>query len=96
MKASLAKSQFVNVEGLTAFGPGFLDESLKLRAGTLVIDDFFPTLIALCKFAQLSEHSPTLGFSQLWQFVDDFRCAHRKIISSVGNLSGESLTETFR
>jgi hypothetical protein len=61
MKASLAKSQFVEVEGLTAFGPRFLDESLKLRARTLVIDDFFPTPLALCKLTQLIKHGAPLS-----------------------------------
>ncbi len=61
MKASLAKSQFVDVEGLTAFDPGFLDESLKLRARTLVVDDFFPTLVALCKLTQLIKHGAPLS-----------------------------------
>jgi hypothetical protein len=70
MKALLAKSQFVEVEGLTAFGPRFLDESLKLRARTLVVADFFPTLVALCKLTQLIKHSATLGVTEFWQFLE--------------------------
>jgi hypothetical protein len=85
MKALPAKSQFVEVEGLTAFGPRFLDENLKLRARTLVVDDFFPTLVAVCKLTQLIKHSPTLGFAEFWQFLNDFRCAHgSKYILSEG------------
>jgi hypothetical protein len=76
MKALLAKSQFVEVEGLTAFGPRFLDESLKLRARTLVVDDFFPPLVALCKLTQLIKHSATLSVTEFCQFLDDFRRAH--------------------
>jgi hypothetical protein len=63
MKALPAKSQFVNVEGLTSFGPRFLDESLKLRARTLVIDDFFPTPVAFCKLTQLIKHGATVSFA---------------------------------
>ena len=76
MKALLVKSQFVEVEGLTAFGPRFLDESLKLGAETLVFDDFFPTLVALCKLTQLIKHGATLSVTEFWQLLDDFRCAH--------------------
>ena len=74
--ASLAKSQLAEVERLTAFGPRFLDEGVKLGARTLVIDDFFPTLITFCKLAQLIKHGTTLGFAQLREFFDDLRCAH--------------------
>src|SRR6266496_4456070 len=76
MKALLVKSQFVEVEGLTAFGPRFLDESLKPGAETLVFDDFFPTLVALCKLTQLIKHGATLSVTEFWQLLDDFRCAH--------------------
>jgi hypothetical protein len=74
--ASLAKSQLAEVERLTAFGPRFLDAGVKLGARTLVIDDFFPTLITFCKLAQLIKHGTTLGFAQLREFFDDIRCAH--------------------
>jgi hypothetical protein len=76
MRALRAKSQFVQVERLTPFGPRFLDESLKLGARMLVIDDFFPTLVALCKLTQLIKHSATLSVTEFWQLFDDFRCAH--------------------
>jgi hypothetical protein len=79
MKALLAKSQFVEIEGLTASGPRFLDESLKLRTRTLVVDDLFPALVALCKFTQLIKHSATLGVTEFWQLLDNFRCAHGEI-----------------
>ncbi len=95
MKALLVKSQFVEVEGLTAFGPRFLDESLKLRARTLVVDDFLPTLVALSKLTQHIKHGASLCLTKLWQFFNDFRCAHVEIIALVGNLSGERLAETF-
>ena len=45
---------------------------------TLVIDDFFPTLVTLCKLAQLIKHGTTLGFAQLRKFFDDLRCAHKR------------------
>ena len=101
MKASLAKSQFVEVERLTAFGPRFLDEGVKLGARTLVIDDFSPTLVTFCKLAQLIKHSTTLGFAQLREFLDDFRCAHREIIASTRRmhqnlLVAEDFTEPLR
>ena len=52
MRALLAKSQFLEIERLTAFGSRFFDEGIKLRAGTRIIDDLFPALIALCKLAR--------------------------------------------
>jgi hypothetical protein len=90
-KALLAKSQFVEVEGLTAFGPRFLDESLKLRARSLVVDDFFTTLVALCKLTQLIKHGASLCLTKPRQFLDDFTCAQTEIIASVGNLSVDLL-----
>ncbi len=87
MRALLAKSQFVEVERLAAFGPRFLDESVKFGARTLVIDDFLPTLITLCKLAQLIKHSASLGLGKLWQFLNDFSCAHKPIISYTRSLS---------
>jgi hypothetical protein len=50
-------------EGLTPFGPRFLDEGLQLRARALVVDDFFPTLVAFCKVTQPIEHSATLSLA---------------------------------
>ena len=47
------------------------------------------------KLAQFFEYSPTLSFAKLRQFLDDFRCAHSEIITSVGNLSGESVIRNF-
>jgi hypothetical protein len=85
--ASLAKSQLAEVERLTAFGPRFLDEGVKLGARTLVIDDFFPTLITFCKLAQLIKHGTTLGFAQLREFFDDALTG--EIIIPAGSLSGE-------
>ena len=76
-RASFAKSQLAEVERLTAFGPRFLDEGVKLGARTLVIDYFFPTLVAFCKLTQSIKHCTTLGFAQLREFLDDFRCAHK-------------------
>ena len=76
MRALLAKSQFVEIERLTSFGPRLLDKSLKLGARTLVIDDFFPTLVALCKLTELIKHGTTLSLTEFWQLLDDFRCAH--------------------
>jgi hypothetical protein len=75
MKALLAKSQLIDVQRLTAFGPRFLDESLKFGARALVSDDFFPTLVALCKLTQLIKHSATLSITEFWQLFDDFSCA---------------------
>ena len=93
-RASLAKSQLVEVERLTAFGPRFLDEGVKLGARMLVIDDFFPTPVTFCKLAQLIKHCTALGFAQLREFLDDFRCAHGEIVAVIGNLSAR-LIETF-
>jgi len=76
MRARLAKSQFVEVERLTAFGPRFLDEGVKLGAWTLVVDDLFPTLVALCKFTQFIKHGATLSVIQFRQLFDNLRCAH--------------------
>jgi hypothetical protein len=51
--------------------------------------------VLISDFKQSLANSPTLSFAQLWEFLDDFRCAHGEIIASVGNLSGKRLTETF-
>ncbi len=75
----LAKSELFEVERLTAFGPRFLDESLKFRARTFVLDNLFPTLIAFCELTQLIKHSATLGVTEFWQLLDDFRRAHGEI-----------------
>jgi hypothetical protein len=85
MKASLAKSQFVEVERLTAISPRFLDEGVKLGARTLVVDDFLPTLVAFCKLAELIKHGTTLSVTEFRQLLDDFRCAHDEIITFVGD-----------
>ena len=61
MRALLAKSQFVEIQRLTAFGPRFLKEGLKLRAQTLIVDNFFPTLITLCKLTELVIHGAAFG-----------------------------------
>ena len=45
MKALLAKSQFVEVEGLTAFGPRFLHENMKLGARRWLVDDLLPAIV---------------------------------------------------
>ena len=94
-RASLAKSQLGEVERLTAFGSRFLDEGLKLGARTLVIDDFFPTPVTFCKLAQLIKHCTALGFAQLREFLDDFRCAHGEIIAAVRKFVSESVAKTF-
>jgi hypothetical protein len=93
-RGNAAMGSQVEVERLAAFGPRFLDEGVKLGARTLVIDDFFPTPVTFCKLAQLIKHGTTLGFVQLREFLDDFRCAHGEIIALVGNLSAR-LIETF-
>jgi DNA-directed RNA polymerase subunit omega len=41
------------------------------------------------KLAQLAEHSSTVSFAQLGEFLNNFGCAHGKIIAPVDNLSGE-------
>jgi len=46
-------------------------------------------------FQQAFANSATLSFAQLREFLDNFRCAHGEIIALVGDLSGESLLETF-
>jgi hypothetical protein len=95
MTALLAKSQFVEVERLTAFGPGFFDEGVKLGARTLVINDFFPTLVAFCELAQLIKRGATLSVTEFRQFLDDFRCAHGEIISLVNSFVRQSVSGTF-
>lgn len=76
MRALLAKSQFVEIQRFTAFSSRFFNEGVKPPPRALVVDDFFPTLVTLCKLAQLIKHGPTLSFAQLGKFLDDFRCAH--------------------
>jgi len=46
-------------------------------------------------FQQAFANSATLSFAQLREFLDNFRCAHGQTIALVGDLSGESLLETF-
>ena len=69
MRTSLVKSQPVEVERLAAFGPCVLDESVKFGARTLVVDDFFPTLVAFGKLTQLIKYRATLSIAELWQFL---------------------------
>jgi len=63
MSALLAKSQFVEVKRLAAFGPRFLNESVKFGAGPLGINDFFPMPIALRELTQLIKHGASLGLA---------------------------------
>src|SRR5437773_12247645 len=51
--------------------------------------------ILIGDFQQSLTNGPTLGFGQLRELFDDFRCAHSEIISGVDNLSGERVIETF-
>ena len=83
------------VERFTAFGPRFLDEGVNLGARTLVIDDFFPTLVTFCKLAQLIKHGTTLGFAQLGSSLMISDALTGEIIIPLGNLSGERVTESF-
>jgi hypothetical protein len=62
MQAFLAKSQFVEIERLTAFGSRFFDERPKLWTRMRVIDDSLPMLVTFCEFTQLVEDSTPLGF----------------------------------
>ena len=87
MRALLAKSQFVEIERLAAFGPRFLNESVKFRARTLVVDDFFPTFVPSCELTQLIKYSAALSVIEFWQLLDDFRCAHGLNIAVRGSLS---------
>ena len=66
MRTSLVKSQPVEIERLAAFGPCVLDESVKFGARTLVVDDFFPTLVAFGKLTQLIKYRATLSIAELW------------------------------
>src|SRR6478672_6475251 len=83
MPASLARSQSIEVERFTAFGPRFFDESLKLRMRTRIVYNLLPMLVALCKLTQFIKHSMPLLVGKFRQFLDDFSCAHGKIIASV-------------
>jgi hypothetical protein len=80
MRALFAKSQFVEIHRLAAFSPRSFNERLKFRARTLVVDNFFPTLVALGKLAQLVIHGAAFGLRKLWQFLDNFGCAHEETI----------------
>jgi len=60
------KSQPFEVERLAAFGPRVLDESVKLGPRTLVVDDFFPALVAFGKLTQLIKYGATLSIAELW------------------------------
>src|ERR1700730_11796874 len=46
-------------------------------------------------FQQPLPYGPALGFTQLREFLNDFRCAHGEIVSEVSDLSGQSVSETF-
>src|SRR5216683_2185179 len=83
MPALLARSQSIEVERFTAFGSRFFDESLKLRTRTLIVYDFLPMLVALCKLTQFIKHNTPLLLGKFRQFLDDFRCAHGESIVSV-------------
>ena len=87
MPALLARSQSIEVERFTAFGPRFFDESLKLRTRTRIVYDLLPMLVALCKLTQFIKHNTPLLFGKFRQFLDDFRCAHGEIIVLVGENS---------
>jgi len=67
------KSQFVEVERLTAFGPRFLDEGVKLGARTLVIDDFSPVLVTSASSHDLlntARRSASLNFGSSLMISD--------------------------
>ena len=72
------------------------DEGSQFGPRRRLVDDLLPAIIIhLRELAQLVEYGASLGFAQLREFLDDFGCAHGKIIASVGNLSGESLSQTL-
>ena len=83
MPALLARSQSIEVEQFTAFGPRFFDESLKLRTRTRIVYDLLPMLVALRKLTQFIKHSTPLLVSKFRQLLNDFRCAHGESIVSV-------------
>src|SRR5436190_12441725 len=83
MPALLARSQSIEVEQFTAFGPRFFDESLKLRTRTRIVYDSLPMLVALRKLTQFIKHSTPLLVSKFRQLLNDFRCAHGESIVSV-------------
>jgi hypothetical protein len=51
--------------------------------------------ILISDFQQALANSSTLGFAQLWEFLNDFRCAHGEIITSVRKFVSESVAKTF-
>jgi len=60
---------------------------LRAVERSLIAQGYIGVLIG--DFQQPLANSPTLSFVQLWEFLDDVRCAHGEIIAAVGNLSGE-------
>ena len=92
---SHAKSHAIQIQWLATLCDSFLDKSLQFGARLGIIEQFLPTLVVeLGKLSQLVEYCLPFSIAKLRQFLDDFRCAHGEIIASVGNLSGESLSET--
>ena len=94
MPASLARSQSIEVERFTAFGPRFFDEGLQLRVRTRIAYNLLPMLVALCKLTQFIKHSMPLLVGKFRQFLDDFRCAHREsIVLVVRFVSGDKVRD---
>jgi len=71
------------------------DEGSQFGPRRRLVDDLLPAIIIhLRELAQLVEYGASLGFAQLREFLDDFGCAHGKIITSVGgNSSGNFFDE---
>ena len=90
-------SQPARIEGRFAFSRRFAQESLQFRARVRIVKQRLPALIVLLReLAQLVEYGPSLSLTKLWQFLNDFRCAHGKIIASVSQNSSENFSDKKR
>src|SRR6266446_4860653 len=73
----LGKSHAIQIEWLAAFGGRLFDEGSQFGPRRRLVDDLLPAIIIhLRELAQLVEYGASLGFAQLREFLDDFRCAH--------------------
>ena len=79
----LGKSHAIQIEWLAAFGCRLFDKGSEFGARRRLVYDLFPAIIIhLRELAQLVEYGLSLRVSKLWQFLDDFRCAHGEIIAT--------------
>ena len=78
----LGKSHAIQVKWLAAFGCRVLDEGAQFGPRRRLIDDLLPAIIIHAReLAQFVEYSLSVCLTKLWQFLNDFGCAHGKIIA---------------